>query len=132
MWNPFRRQPVRTDTDNQSKGAAGEDAAARFLKREGYRIVERNYTCPPGEVDIVAREGSCLCFVEVKARSGPGYGSPLEAVTKHKQRQIIRAAQHYLVTQRVPECDCRFDVVSVERSEEGTHEVTLIRDAFRA
>ena len=82
--------------ERQLLGAEGERAAEKFLRRQRYTIVARNYRCPSGEVDLVALDRSTVVFVEVKTRTQAGFGSPLEAVDPRKQRQIQRAAQHYL------------------------------------
>ena len=79
-----------------SKGKQGEDAAASFLAKEGYKIVERNFRCPLGEIDIVAVDKGILVFVEVKTRSSNKFGLPEEAVNRRKQHQIIKAAQFYI------------------------------------
>jgi putative endonuclease len=130
MWNPLRRTRDAAGSTRE-KGAAGEAYAVRFLRGQGFRILARNYRCRLGEIDVVAREGDVLCFVEVKTRGGDLFGTPLEAVTAHKQGQILKAAQDYLIRHRHAECACRFDVVSVRVSPEGAYSATLTRDAFR-
>ena len=87
--------------------------AVSFLRRRGYRILERNYSCSYGEVDLVAEESGDIVFVEVKTRAGVGYGEPAEAVTIHKQRQIMRVAEHYRIDKKLGGVPCRFDVVSI-------------------
>ena len=110
----------------RERGQRGEDRAARAIERRGYRIVERNYRCRLGEIDIVARDGETLVFVEVRSRSDGRHGSGLEAVSPRKQRQVARVAQHYLVA-RKPRFDTfRFDVVGITGDD-----VTVVRDAFR-
>lgn len=111
-----------------SRGAPGEDAAAVFLQSIGYRLLERNYRCRHGEIDIVAEQDKTLCFVEVKSRSSLAFGPPSESVGRSKQRHIIRTAQHYLQTHygsRPPAC--RFDVVTLLPDTPPE----LIPDAFR-
>ena len=73
-------------------GRKYEEKAAELLEKQGYFILERNYRCKQGEIDLIGKEGEYLCFIEVKYRSGLSYGSPLEAVTKAKQRKISRTA----------------------------------------
>ena len=103
--------------------------AARRLEAEGYRILDRNFRGRSGEIDFVAEEGDTLCFVEVKGRSGSGFGSPAEAVTLEKQRRIVRTAEEYLSRRRLGSPRCRFDVVTI--LEEGERrEVVVMRDAF--
>ena len=88
-----------------------EDAACRFLKGRGYDIVARNWRCRFGEIDIVARDGAVLVFVEVKARAGTGHGGAEGAVDRHKQRRLITTAGHFLA-QTGCELAARFDVVT--------------------
>ena len=94
-------------------GRCGEDAAEKFLRRQGLKILERNMRTPVGEIDIVAADRTFLVFVEVKTRSSQEYGNPAEAVSQRKQRQIIRAANWYLNEQAHKELQPRFDVVAV-------------------
>ncbi len=112
-----------------SFGARGEVVAARHLRENGFNILKRNYKCPAGEVDIIAREGETVVFVEVKARSGTGFGLPCEAVDRRKQERLIRIAHHYLsrLDEQPP---ARFDVVSVMRKSDRTYRIEHIRDAF--
>jgi len=116
--------------ERQLLGAAGERVAEKFLRRQRYTIVARNYRCPTGEVDLVALDRSTVVFIEVKTRTQPGFGSPLEAVGPRKQRQIQRAAQHYLTTNRLHDRDARFDVVGVWW-EDGEARCELVKDAFQ-
>ncbi len=94
-------------------GRLGEDAAANYLKRQKMKILERNYSTPVGEIDLIVRDGRYLVFVEVKTRSGVGYGSPAEAVGLRKQRQIVRTAKWYLNDAGDRGLQPRFDVVAV-------------------
>ena len=98
---------------NQELGRRGEDAAARFLDRRGYDIVERNWTCAAGEADIIARDGEALVFVEVKTRSNTEKGLPSEAVDAGKRRRYERIAALFLVDYDVVDVPVRFDVVSI-------------------
>jgi putative endonuclease len=107
-------------------GSWAEDRAVRLLVRAGYRIVERNFRCKAGELDIVARERGVLCFVEVRSRRDDLHGHAAEMVGRRKQAQVTRVAQHYLA-QRAPRFECaRFDVVALTGDDE-----LLIRDAWR-
>jgi putative endonuclease len=115
----------------QQLGADGERAAERCLRAHGYTIVERNYRCGLGEVDLIALDGSTVVFVEVKTRRRPAAGSPFDAVDVRKQRQIVRTAEHYVVTRRLDDRDVRFDVVGVW-PEGGGFACELVRDAFDA
>lgn len=118
---------------SQESGARGEEAACRYLRKNGFRILERNYRGPRYEVDIVAREGEVLSFVEVKSRAAGKTAGGIWAVGPEKQRRIIRAAEHFLLSHpEVREMPCRFDVVIVAMAEKGKPKVeSLIRDAFR-
>ena len=93
-------------------GKWGEEAAVDYLRGQGMKILERNFRTPLGEIDIIARCGKSLLFVEVKTRRGSLFGSPQEAVGKRKQRQIIHAAQWYLQNRPSP-LQPRFDVIAV-------------------
>jgi putative endonuclease len=105
-------------------GPRAEAEAAAYLERKGYAILERNYRLPFGEIDIVAREGGTVVFVEVKARSGAGFGGPEAAVDSRKRRKLLRAAAAWLQSRRW-EGPARFDVVAFEGSA-----VRHIPDAF--
>ncbi len=114
--------------DSRSIGQYGEDIASKALKREKYKILERNFRCRQGEIDIIAedREG-VLCFVEVKARSSDAYGRPEEVVNSHKQRRLTAAAYVYLEKNRLELRNMRFDIVSVDLS---SGETRILKNAF--
>lgn len=115
---------------SRGAGQRWEALAAKRLVAAGYAILERNFRGRTGEIDLVAEEEGVLCFVEVKGRSGTGFGHPAEAVTADKQRRIARAAQEYLRRRRLPPSTrCRFDVVAILDAGEKP-EVTVLRDAF--
>lgn len=112
-------------------GKFGERHAVKYLRKRGYVIVERNYRTPFGEIDIIAREGDVLAFVEVKTRSSRTFGLPQEAVDLRKRRQIIRTARAFLREQGEPSIFCRFDVLALEADRGGNvRRVQLIRGAF--
>ena len=94
-------------------GRAGERLAERFLKKRGFKLIARRFSTPVGELDLIMRDHDTLVFVEVKTRSGTVCGSPLEAVDPRKQRRLVAAAQHFLVTHRCGGCPSRFDVIGV-------------------
>ena len=100
-------------TDRKTLGAKGEEIATSFLKQRKYRIIETNFRCRCGEVDIIARDGKTIVFVEVKTRRTASYGLPQLAVTPFKQRQISKAALTYLAKNRLMDENARFDVISV-------------------
>src|SRR5262245_11775712 len=107
-------------------GATSEDRAVSHLVRQGYRIVERNYRCKVGELDVVARDGNVLVFVEVRSRRSTEFGSALAAVSWQKRRKVTRVAQQYLVARRPKFAEARFDVVAITGSE-----LVHIKDAWR-
>ena len=98
---------------NTELGRRGENAAARFLDRRGYEILERNWECAAGEADIIARDGDVLVFVEVKTRSSTEKGLPAEAVDEAKRKRYGRIASLYVKNYEVPDVSVRFDVVSL-------------------
>ena len=104
------RDPGRT---TQALGRIGEELACDALRKKGYEIVGRGYRLFRGEIDIIARDGGTLVFVEVKTRADESFGRPEEAVTPAKQRQIRRIARGYLLEHPCGEGGCRFDVVSI-------------------
>jgi len=110
-------------------GRWGEEQAVLFLRRQGFRILERNYRTRVGEIDIIARNRRLLLFVEVKTRRGQACGLPQEAVGIFKQRQIIRTAQWYLNNQPAGRLQPRFDVIAV-RQWRGEAFIEHISDAF--
>jgi putative endonuclease len=114
----------------QRTGKLGERLAWEKLVASGYEILELNYRCLAGEMDIVARDGGCYAFVEVRARRGRVCGSPEESVTPAKQRKLIEVAESYLEERGLLEVDWRIDVVAVEWTRAGRLErVEIIRDA---
>ena len=100
-------------TDPSSLGRRGEGHALQLLRAKGYRILGRNVRSKFGEIDVVAEQGRTLCFVEIKARTGLGFGFPEEAVDGRKQQRLRRLALWYLQSRRIPDRPVRFDVVSV-------------------
>ena len=116
----------------QSLGRSAEDAAAAFLERAGIRIVERNVRFPEGEIDLVCRECDVWAFVEVKCRQARWGDAPGAAVSWHKQRRLVRLAQHYLKSRRLGDVRCRFDVVAVTVEADGRHLIRHIPAAFDA
>lgn len=112
-------------------GARGEWLAARYLKRHGHRIQERNYRCAFGEIDLVTMDGSTRVFVEVKTRSDDRHADPEDAVGIRKQTRLIRAARHYLSSLGHGESPGRFDVVSIVWPAKGRPRIEHIPDAFR-
>lgn len=112
-------------------GKTGEDLACRELTRRGYEILARRWRRRQGEIDIVARDGATLVFVEVKTRDGRAFGGAADAVTAYKRQRLARLAQEYIVCERLHGCACRFDVVSIH-VEEGRPVLTVFQNAFDA
>ena len=111
------------------KGFRAESEAVEYLAGKGYHILERNYRFDRGEIDIVARYGKELVFVEVKARSSSAYGEPEDALTPYKCRQIQRVADGYLQEHGLDEIEYRFDIVAIEYRPRATI-LRHLRDAF--
>jgi putative endonuclease len=112
-------------------GKIGEDLACRELEVRGYAILARRYRRRAGELDIIARDGPTVVFVEVKAREGREFGDAVEAVTSLKRRRMTRVALEYLVRHRLTHCPCRFDVVSIHMENEQPV-IELYQNAFSA
>jgi putative endonuclease len=110
-------------------GKKGEEIALRFLKKKGYKIIERNYVCKLGEMDIIAREKDTLVFVEVKTRTSMAFGPPQLAVNSTKQMQLSKVALYFLKEKRLEDIKARFDVVAILLRPKG-EEIELIKDAF--
>jgi putative endonuclease len=104
--------------------------AANYLAGHGYTILHRNYRSKSGEIDIIARQGDTLVFVEVKTRRTNTFGSPAAAVTARKQLQISRVAQEFLAKENLFDTDARFDVVSVFSPDRDNVQVEVITNAF--
>jgi len=109
-------------------GPQGEELAARLLRKNGYRILERNFRTGIGEIDIIAMEKGTLVFIEVKTRTSDAFGTPFEAVTRRKRDKIKKTALLYLKNLR-REVPVRFDVVSIMLSG-STEKMEIMRDAF--
>ncbi|MEE3368472.1 MAG: YraN family protein [Planctomycetota bacterium] len=103
----------RTRQAQPPLGAQGEALAARYLQRQGYRIIERGVRSGRGEIDLVARHGRTIVFVEVKTRRSPRSGNPALAVDEEKQRRLARLALAYCKQHRLQDCPARFDVVGI-------------------
>lgn len=111
--------------NNRRLGIEGENAAVEYLKKQGYVILERNFTVKTGEIDVIAQDKDTLVFVEVKARENTKFGHPIESITNQKVRSIIRTAQWYLSAKRKFNTPCRFDVIEILRGE-----ITHVKNAF--
>lgn len=113
-------------TTTIERGNNGEDRAAAYLMRAGYRIVERNWRSKLGELDIVARDGSVLVFVEVRSRGGNLHGNAVEMVNIHKQRKVTRVAWSYISARRPWFTAARFDVIGITGDD-----LVHVKDAWR-
>lgn len=111
-------------------GDEGEEFAYEYLSGKGYAIIERNYRSRQGEVNIIARDGEFLVFVEVKNYSYRSYGSPLGAVRKNKKQSLIHAAETYLYKNRIRDTYCRFDVLTIFNRFDGTSTIDHYKNAF--
>ncbi len=112
-------------------GKKGEDTAEKYLKKHGYRIIEKNFKSPSGEIDIVALDKGTIVFVEVKTRNSDEFGPPELSVTSTKRQKIIKSAFHFLSKKRIKDTPCRFDIVSITGSpDQKEKEVKIIKDAF--
>lgn len=120
-------------TFRQHRGRAGEQWACAFLRRAGYQIIATNVRFPVGELDIVARHGHTLCFIEVRLKAAGSLVTPLESITGRKQRRVLSAVRRYLARQRRPWTGpVRFDVVAIRQRPAGPPLIDLIQAAFDA
>ena len=110
-------------------GKTGEDLACAELERRGYAILARRFRCRVGEIDIIARDGTTVVFVEVKARESRAFGAAAEAVTSYKQRRIATIAAEYVMQHHLQNRPCRFDVVSIH-CDGGQTVVEVFQNAF--
>lgn len=119
------RSVKRMKQNNRAVGTAYEQIAGRFLEKKGFQILEYNYRCRAGEIDLIARDREYLVFCEVKYRRTKSAGSALEAVDTKKQKRLYRCAQQYVAAHKIPDAAARFDVVAIEGNE-----VCHIENAF--
>ena len=127
--NVLEQGMIMKGSDRIRTGKKGEDIAVACLKGKGYRIVERNYKCPLGEIDIVAKDGDVIVFVEVKSRKSEEFGDPQLAVGLQKQKKISKISLTYLKEKRLYPCNARFDVVAIKMLPDESA-VELIQNAF--
>lgn len=114
---------------NHSIGAYGESLASDYLRDCGYYIIEENFSCKIGEIDIIARDGPYLCFIEVKSRYSLKYGAPRESITPHKQKKIRQVAEYYLMINHTSDVPLRFDIMETYFKDNSYH-INLIKNAF--
>jgi len=115
-------------TQQQIIGKSKEKLACRYLEDKGFQLIEKNYYCRRGEIDLIMRDKNSLVFVEVRYRKNDYFGSALESITIHKQRRLIFTAQHYLQQTRTPLAS-RFDVVAISGPEENLS-INWVENAF--
>jgi len=114
--------------DSRSKGASGEEIAAKYLIKKGFKILEKNYNTRLGEIDIIALDKKTVVFIEVKTATQKGFGDPINWVPPRKQVRIIRTSQVYMKNHGTTETLMRFDVVAIDADMRVNH----VRDAFRS
>ena len=114
------------DRHNKKLGAQGEKKAVKFLKRNKYKIIAKNFVSPYGEIDIIARKGDVLAFIEVKTRLSDIFGLPNEAVDERRKRRYIMGANYFLINKNIDLC-VRFDIIEVFRGQ-----INHIENAFSA
>ena len=130
-WGWLRRRFRSRSAEHLELGAGGEDLACRYLRRQRYKILYRNFRGRSGgEIDIVCRDDDTLVFVEVKTRTSEDFGRPFEAIRRDQQRRISRGALAWLRMLDNPDILFRFDVVEVVMRERAKPRVELIRNAF--
>ena len=110
-------------------GKLGEDLALKKIKRLGYKCIARNYRCPLGEIDIIAKDKDCLVFIEIKTRKGKSLGYAKEAINARKKRQLSKVALAYMKANDCCDVKSRFDVVAINLYE-GREQIEVIRNAF--
>lgn len=118
---------MSTGRQNGALGAYGERVAERYLAERGMVVLDRNWRCEAGELDLVLRDGEVLVFCEVKTRSGTSYGHPLEAVGEVKTERLVRLGDRWMEERGVVAGDVRFDVVAVVRARRGAAEVEHLK-----
>lgn len=99
-------------------GRSGEDIAVKYLLENNYKIIERNFTCRQGEIDIIVKDKNEMVFIEVKTRTNKNYGEPIDAVTYYKQKHILKSVQYYLYKRKLEDVFIRIDVIEVIKKEE--------------
>lgn len=114
--------------DKKSKGDFGEDTACKYIKKNGYKILGKNFRTKFGEIDLIGIDNDTICFIEVKARSSSDYGSPEQFVTKRKQERLWKTASIYINKNTLEFGNYRFDVISVDLENE---EIEIFKNAFQ-
>ena len=113
----------------QEFGKRGEALAEEYLKRKGFQILKRNYRYGHKEIDLIAKDGNTIVFVEVKASRSKSFGAPHERVTLKKQKNLIEVANDFIQKEKTTDCDFRFDVLAISY-ERGKEDIDHIKNAF--
>jgi putative endonuclease len=121
---------VQIPNRHHELGRRGEAVAARYLEANGLIVLNRNWRCKDGELDLVLTDGDQVVFCEVKTRAGTGFGSPEEAVDDHKAQRIRRLAHTWLSEKRIPWCETRFDIIAILWEPDSRPRVRHIKGAF--
>jgi len=114
----------------KNSGKRGEAIAQSYLKKQGYKIIEKNYNTKLGEIDIVASDRDCICFTEVRSINTGRFDAPEYTIDRRKQNQITKVALMYIKSKGLEDRNCRFDVVCIEAVDSPSPNVRLIKDAF--
>ncbi|MCB2292072.1 YraN family protein [Clostridium algoriphilum] len=118
---------------NKDIGALGEDISENYLRDLDYKILDKNFRCKCGEIDLIAKYKGFICFIEVKSRYGINFGTPAEAVTSTKQHKIYKTAQFYILQKKLNNSNFRFDVIEVIlNNANNDFNINHIKDAFQA
>lgn len=116
---------------NKAIGNYGENLAKEYIKSRGFIILEENFSCNLGEIDIIAKDNNYICFIEVKTRYSRKYGSPLESINKPKQKKLYKIAQYYICSKHIHKSYFRFDAIEVTiLSPLEIPTINLIKNAF--
>jgi putative endonuclease len=117
---------------NRDIGTLGETLAEKYIKNQGYIILEKNFRCKIGEIDIIGKDKEHIAFVEVKSRYNDDYGRPAEAVNYYKQRKLYKTAEFYIMKNKLFDFSFRFDVIEIFlKLQSNRYELRLIKDAFQ-
>ncbi len=116
----------------QAIGRHAEQLAEQYLQQRGMKLLQRNYRCRSGEIDLIMNDAESLVFVEVRYRTHQGFGGAVASVDRHKQQRLLRAAQHYLQRQNTSNKPCRFDVIAVSPNTDGKYTVEWISNAIES
>ncbi|MFH1478401.1 MAG: YraN family protein [Candidatus Omnitrophota bacterium] len=115
----------------KESGKKGEELALGYLKKQGYKILEKNYKTKLGEIDIIGMDGRYCSFIEVRSRENTRFGSPEESIDIKKRSKLIRAALFYIKNKKMEDKPCRFDVVAVLGINSASPKINLIKNAFQ-